>query len=232
MIVVFKKSDLCILAIAVFLSVMTATVAKKADIIPASAVAVSDRVIVLDAGHGAADGGAVGAGGTFEKELNLKISLKLLKLLEQTGAKVIMTRTDDEPLAETKREDMHIRKSIRDTSDADIFVSIHMNKFSQQKYSGAQVFYADDELSRALGESIQLSLKQLLNPENNRAAKKAEDSIFILKQAKVPSVIVECGFLSNPTEENLLNQPDYQDKVAWAVYSGIINFFESKDERK
>lgn len=232
MIVVLKRSNLCILAISVFLSAMTVNLAYKSDIVPASTLPVSEKVIVIDAGHGASDGGAVGTSGTYEKELNLKIAQRLQKLLEQTGSEVIITRADDEPIADSKREDMHLRRSYRDNSKADIFVSIHMNKFEQQQYSGAQVFYADDEESKILGQCIQTEMKQLLNPDNNRVAKKADSSIFLLKKSSVPSVIVECGFLSNPQEEQLLNTPDYQDKVAWSVYSGIIKYFDTKDERK
>jgi len=232
MIVVLKRSNLFILAMSAFLSAMTVSLAYKSDIIPANAVPVSDKVIVLDAGHGASDGGAVGISGTEEKELNLKIAQRLQKLLEQTGASVVVTRSDDSPIADSKREDMHLRKQYKETSDADIFVSIHMNKFSQPQYSGAQVFYAPDESSRLLGEYIQEDMRQILNPENNRMAKKADSSIYILKSSSVPSVIVECGFLSNPQEERLLNQSDYQDKVAWSIYSGIIKYFDEKEERK
>lgn len=228
MILVFKKSNLYILAISVFLSAMTVNMVHKADILPASAVPVSSKVIVIDAGHGASDGGAVGISGVSEKELNLKIALRLQKILEQTGATVVLTRADDNPIAGSKREDMRLRKSYKENSDADIFVSIHMNKFPEQKYSGAQVFYSNDEKSKLLGESIQAEMKRLLNPDNNRSAKVAEKSIFLLKSSQVPSVIVECGFLSNPGEEQLLRQDDYQDKIAWSVYSGIIKYFDTQ----
>lgn len=227
MIVVFKKSNLFILAISVFLSAATINMANRANIVPASTVPVSDKVIVLDAGHGASDGGAVGDSGVLEKDINLEIAQRLQKLLEQTGATVIITRADDAPIAEDKRSDMRTRKNIKETSHADIFVSIHMNKFPESKYSGAQVFYAPNEDSKALGEEIQASMRQILNPDNNRVAKSAGDSIYILKESKIPSVIVECGFLSNPAEEQLLTQSDYQDKVAWSVYAGITSYFDS-----
>ncbi len=228
MILIFKRSNLCIMALSVILSVATVNMINRADIVPANAVPVSDKVIVLDAGHGAGDGGAVGISGIAEKEINLKIALRLQKLLEQTGATVIVTRADDTPIAESKRSDMRLRKNIKETSSADIFVSIHMNKFPQAKYSGAQVFYSPDEKSKALGEAIQTSMRDILNPTNNRVAKKADDSIYILKQSDVPSVIVECGFLSNPEEEALLTQSDYQDKVAWSVYAGITSYFDNQ----
>lgn len=228
MIVVLKRSNLCILALSVILSAVTINMVDRADIVPANAVPVSDKVIVLDAGHGASDGGAIGTTGVAEKDINLKISQKLQKLLEQTGATVIVTRADDSPIAETKRSDMRLRKNIKETSSADIFVSIHMNKFSQSKYSGAQVFYSSDDKSKALGEAIQTSMRNILNPDNNRVAKSAENSIYILKKSDVPSVIVECGFLSNPQEEGLLTQSDYQDKVAWSIYAGITSYFDNE----
>lgn len=227
MFIIVKRSNLIILAMAVFLSVATFRTLRDSDIMPVGTVPVSDKVIVIDAGHGASDGGAVGLSGTSEKEINLEIAMRLKELLEKTGAQVIVTRADDEPLADSKREDMRLRKNIRDKSDADIFVSIHMNKFPESKYSGAQVFYSSDEESKRLGEAIQDSMKTILNPNNNRVAKKAEDSIYILKKSSVPSVIVECGFLSNPEEEQLLKSRDYQEKVAWSVYSGIIDYFDS-----
>lgn len=229
MILVFKRSNLFILAISVFLAAATVNMANQADIAPASAVPVSDKVIVIDAGHGASDGGAVGGSGVLEKEINLSIAQRLQKLLEKTGATVIVTRADDEPIAENKRSDMRMRKNIKENSEADIFVSIHMNKFSQAKYSGAQVFYSPDEDSKALGESIQAAMIDILNPDNNRVAKSAGDSIYLLKGGTVPAVIVECGFLSNPQEEQMLTREDYQEKVAWSVYAGITSYFDGEE---
>lgn len=226
MFIVIHRSNLFILAVAVLLSATVINMTKSANLVPVNTVPVSEKVIVLDAGHGASDGGAVGISGALEKDINLKITTRLKKLLEKTGATVIVTREDDLPIAETKREDMKKRKSLKENSGADIFVSIHMNKFSQPKYSGAQVFYAKDEKSKMLGEDIQSEMKSILNPENNRVAKQTDGSIYILKESTVPSVIVECGFLSNPDEEKLLTQSDYQDKVAWSVYSGILKYFD------
>ena len=226
MFIVIRRSNLFILAIAVLLSATVINMTRSADLVPVNAVPVSEKVIVLDAGHGASDGGAVGISGTLEKDINLKITMRLKNLLEKTGATVIVTREDDSPIAETKREDMKKRKDLKENSDADIFVSIHMNKFTESKYSGAQVFYAKDEKSKMLGEDIQSEMKAILNPENNRVAKQTDGSIYILKESTVPSVIVECGFLSNPEEESLLTKSDYQDKVAWSVYSGILKYFD------
>ena len=226
MFVVLKRSNIFILAASVLLSAATVNMVKNSPSVPASSVMCENKVIVLDAGHGGFDGGAVGIRGTVEKELNLDITLKLKALLEKTGAKVVVTRDGDTALAETKKEDMHKRKAIKESSNADIFVSIHMNKFSQAKYSGAQVFYAKDENSQKLGEHIQNAMVNLLNPENNRKAKATDGNVYILKESAVPSVIVECGFLSNAEEEALLQQNEYQQKVAWSIYSGILKYFD------
>lgn len=224
MIVVVKRSNLFILAMSLFLACSTLGAVRKADIMPASALPSAGRIIVIDPGHGGADGGAVGKNGTVEKELNLQVALRLEKLLKKTGARVILTRDGDYSLAETKREDMRMRKSAKEESGADIFVSIHMNKFSQEKYSGAQVFSSADDESRRLAECIQSSLKNILDPSNNRTAKVGE-GIFLLGESGVPSVIAECGFLSNEAEEALLKQPEYQEKIAWAICRGITDYF-------
>ena len=122
---------------------------------------------------------------------------------------------------------MENRKKLVETAEADVFVSVHMNKFPQEQYRGAQVFYSPQpQESKQLGEEIQASLKEILNDGNERQAKKAE-GIFILKNTLVPSVIVECGFLSNPQEAALLKEESYRQKLAWGIYVGIVKFFNS-----
>lgn len=202
-----------------------------------SALPSSGRVIVIDAGHGYPDGGAVGESGVLEKDLNLSIAIKLQKLLEKGGAHVLLTRADDnavvdnlkEKIREIKRKDLNTRRNFKNDTECDAFVSIHMNKFSDSRYSGAQVFYAKEPTeSKLLSESIQSKLKEMVNPNNNRVAKTTDGTIFILKDSKVPSVIVECGFLSNSEEEALLKTDEYQDKIAFAIYSGILEYFSTQ----
>ena len=124
-----------------------------------------------------------------------------------------------------KKSDLQVRKSDIEKYKANIFISIHMNKFEQSKYRGAQVFYDDDsEENRALAESIQKSLKDFLNDGNTRAAKATGDSIFVLRDNKIPSALIECGFLSNTDEANLLKTPEYQKKVAEGIYIGILKY--------
>jgi len=199
-----------------------------------SAIPVNKKIIVIDAGHGSPDGGAMAEDGTLEKDINLDVATRLYKLLEKTGAYVIMTRLDDnavtddlnKKIREIKRQDLKNRRNIRDNSEADLFVSIHMNKFEQSEYYGAQVFYSDTPPeSKVLAENIQSELINLADPSNTRNAKKAE-GIFILKNSKIPSVLVECGFLSNPSEREKLKTDEYRETLAWAIYCGIVKYLE------
>ena len=201
-----------------------------------SSIPILNRVIVLDAGHGGFDAGA-SANGALEKEINLKVALCLKEYLEQGGAIVLLTRNSDASTAESgkegvsaKKSDLAARKQLVDNSEGDLFISIHMNKFSQTQYHGAQVFYSDDqEKGKKLGDEIQQSLKDVLNDNNSRIAKKMDREIFLLKNTTIPSVIVECGFLSNPQEAKLLQSKEYQQKLAWGIYLGIVKYFNQFD---
>lgn len=186
------------------------------------------KTIVIDPGHGGIDGGAT-AGDLLEKDLNLSVALKIEKVLNENGYSTALTRNNDEiKLNEngkySKTIDLKSRLELINENNADIFVSIHMNKFSDPKYSGAQVFCADNDMSKALGEKVQNSLKIHLDSSNTRAAKGNERSLYILKNASVPAVLIECGFMSNPDELKLLTDSDYQEKIAYAVYKGIEEY--------
>ena len=190
------------------------------------------RTIVIDPGHGGKDGGASGVTGTVEKDINLAISQKLQGYIEANADVCIMTRETDTGLYEAsstkwvKSMDLKKRKEIVNTSRGDIFVSIHLNSFPQQQYYGAQVFYqAGNEQSKLLAESVQKQMVNVLDPDNKRVAK-ASDTYYILKNNAMPSIIVECGFLSNPAEEKLLKNENYQNKIAYAIYTGILKYFE------
>lgn len=201
-------------------------------IIPTGSIPLSKKTVIIDAGHGSPDSGASTPSGTKEKDINLKIAKKLEKILKKNKANVIMTRTDDNSLSTSKtnnkREDLRTRKSIRDTSNADIFISIHMNHFDDPKYYGAQVFYSESiQQNKELAECIQDNLIKLADPTNNRQVKSSNE-IYILKNSQTPSVLVECGFLSNPEEAKKLNDKKYQEKVAWAIYCGITDFLSNK----
>ncbi len=193
--------------------------------------------VIIDAGHGGEDGGAVGIDGrTVEKDVNLSVSLYLGRLLEAEGINVIYTRTEDILLYDRnvdyngrkKSLDLQARLEIAQNNPDALFVSIHMNSFGDSKYSGMQVYYSDSaEGGQLLADEIQ-KMSRFLTPDNDRKIKKANSSIFLLNRAPGVSVLVECGFLSNHEECSLLSSDDYQKKVAFAVFRGIMNH---KDEK-
>jgi N-acetylmuramoyl-L-alanine amidase len=171
--------------------------------------------------------------GTTEAQTNLKIALKLQGLLEQSGATVILTRSDENAiydidkttLRQKKISDIHNRVKIGNESAADIFVSIHLNKIPQEQYYGWQCFYKqNDEKSMKLAKSIQENLNGAIQKENKRVAMKL-DTVYIMKHVEIPISIVECGFLSNPEEEKQLLEDTYQDRLAWGIYNGIMDYF-------
>ena len=187
---------------------------------------VNAKVVILDAGHGGWDPGKTGTQGDNEKNINLQIAQKLKQYLEQGGAVVYMTRNSDEALGQKKGEDMKERKRIANESEGDIFVSIHQNAFPKGSAKGAQVFYhKQSQEGKKLAEEIQKSLKKYVDDENTREIKE-NTNYYILKKTELPSALVECGFLSNLEEEKKLNTEEYQQKVAWAIYVGIMNYFE------
>ena len=196
------------------------------------ALPVTNRVIVIDAGHGTPDEGAESNIGVTEAEINLRIALKLQNLLEQSGAKVILTRSnetaiydiDKKTLREKKVSDIHNRVKIGNESSADIFVSIHLNKIPQNQYWGWQCFYNQNEKSKILAENLQNNLNEAIQKENKRIAMKL-DTVYIMKNVEIPISIVECGFLSNEEEEKRLQEDDYQNRLAWGIYNGIMDYF-------
>lgn len=234
--VINKKGILfgCLLAVFIALAVwIHAVQPEEEENVSAFALPITNKVVLIDPGHGGIDAGATD-NGLVEKDLNLAIAQKLKAYVEQSGGIAVMTRDTDTGTyapdrangVSQKQSDLAERKKMAETYQADVFVSIHMNKFPQTQYKGAQVFYAKTpENSESLAESIQQSLKDVLQDGNERQAKPNERGVFILKDAKVPSVIVECGFLSNPEEAALLKEDGYQQKVAWAIYLGIVKFF-------
>lgn len=190
--------------------------------------------VIIDAGHGEPDGGCVGSDGTKEAGLNLSVSKKLEDLLKN-DYNTIMTRSDEngihsagaKTITEKKRSDMQKRKSIKESSGADIFVSIHMNQFEQSKYFGAQVIYdKSNENAKRLAQEIQKQLS-LIDENNKRQAMACNGSVFLLKSSQVASVIVECGFLSNSPELEKLKTDEYQNQLAQAIKQGIDAYFSS-----
>lgn len=190
------------------------------------------NVIVVDCGHGENDPGKIGVNDVLEKDINLKIGKLLEKRLKKKGYEVVMTRTKDEILAgeesnNKKAEDMKARVALINESKPVLAVSIHQNSYHEANVRGAQVFYyvhsSEGEAAAALMQ------KALLNadPDNTRQAK-SNDSYYLLRRTEVPTIIVECGFLSNPEEAELLADEEYQEKIADAVAEGIENYTKSK----
>ncbi|SHS94043.1 cell wall hydrolase/autolysin [Mycobacteroides abscessus subsp. abscessus] len=196
----------------------------------------SGQIILLDPGHGGPDGGA-GAEGALEKDIALSVSKKLRDYLQEQGALVIMTREEDKDLAEDgtrgysrrKTEDLKKRLVMINESEANFFVSIHLNSIPSQKWSGAQTFYAPQLKENAkAAKFIQDELR--INLENTDRKAKPLSSVYILKNAKKPGVLVEVGFLSNPTEKQLLKTEEYQEKVAASIYKGMLRYFSNENE--
>ena len=220
----------------VFLSVFfySARTRHPVEIIPVMAVPVTNKVIILDAGHGTPDEGAESSSGTLEAPINLQITLKIQKLLESSGATVILTRSDDnsiyeidaKTIAQKKVSDIHNRVKIGNNSSADAFVSIHLNKISESQYSGWQTFYKNnDENSKKLATSIQNNLNETIASNNDRTPHTLSN-VYIMKNVEIPITIVECGFLSNPEDEARLKTDEYQEQLAWGIYNGIMGYFD------
>ncbi len=193
------------------------------------------KTVLLDAGHGGEDPGAVSDySGISEKDINLRIVLEIKKLLEAENYKVMLTREEDRleyqedtrNIVQKRKQDLLRRKKMMDESGADIVVSIHLNKFPQTKYYGAQTFFPPNmQQSQKLAMCIQKSIRDNLDPTNKREALVKKEPIIILKDCKTTTVVVECGFLSNPEEEKKLQTKEYQDKTAIAVKEGIKAYF-------
>lgn len=191
--------------------------------------------VAIDPGHGGFDPGKVGVDGTLEKEINLSISLILKEILEKNGISVIMTRTEDKAVGqsdsgETKKlEDMKNRVAVINESNADLAVSIHQNSFTAESSKGAQVFYYPSSAEgERLAVLIQEKIKLSVEDDNHRLAK-SNDSYYMLKKTTCPIVIVECGFLSNYAEAALLNEKEYQQKIAAGIAEGIGEFLSYSD---
>ncbi len=185
--------------------------------------------VVIDAGHGGFDPGKVGINGALEKDINLKIAEKLKMFLEANDVRVVMTRETDEGLYDAdssnkKVQDMKRRIELIDQASPALTVSIHQNSYPEEYVHGAQVFYyGGSSEGQQLAELLQTQLVKGVDPENKRQVK-ANDSYYLLKKTGVPIVIVECGFLSNGAEAEKLCSDIYQEKLAWAIHLGILQY--------
>lgn len=181
--------------------------------------------VVIDSGHGGTDPGKIGINGVLEKDVNLKIAYKLKNLLEEQGIAIVMTRETEKGLADSKADDMKQRIEIINQEKPVLCVSIHQNSYSDEMIKGAQVFYyTHSDKCEQIAELLQQELLKV--DVDNTRQKKANDTYYVLKKSEVPTVIVECGFLSNRKEAELLNTDEYQQRLAEAIASGIVKYLE------
>ena len=204
------------------------------DYVSTNGVGEVGRVIVIDAGHGGEDPGAIGVNGALEKDLNLAIAMLVGEQLSLRGYTVVYTRTDDRLLYSEDENIKGMKKhyDLKNRCDAaneypeSIFISIHMNSFGAQKYSGLQVYFKDgSDESRLLAESVRSRVVSDVQPENKRAVK-GGDSFYVLKNTLSPAILVECGFLTNPEECKNLSEKEYQKKLSFSIVCGIIEYME------
>jgi len=192
--------------------------------------------VLIDPGHGGVDPGTSGDLEIAEAPINLDISIKLMKFLEAGGFEVEMTRYDDmglyteqsSTIRAKKNEDLNNRVNAINNSNADLAVSIHLNSFPQKQYYGAHVFYKkNNEASEIAANTLQDNLKEILDKENKRVPQPKKD-IRIIDNSTIPIILIECGFLSNIEEEKKLVSDEYQEKVAWAIYTGLLKYFNGQ----
>lgn len=191
-----------------------------------------EQTIVIDAGHGGEDGGAVSCTGVSESRINLEIALKLNDLLHLMGYRTLMIRTTDisvyttgQTIAQKKVSDLKERVRIINETENPVLVSIHQNTFSDTRYSGAQIFYATAGESQALAKALQQTFCETLNIGSNRACK-AASGVYLMEHIPCTGVLVECGFLSNAAEESKLRTGDYQQKICCVIASSLSNFLD------
>lgn len=219
----------------IFLTVIITIITLNSRPLSPCSVIINEKTlcVILDAGHGGLDGGAVSPQGTVEANINLMISKKTRDFMNFFGITTIMTRTEDISLnynpnkstRDNKNADLRARLDISSCNTRYEFLSVHLNKFEQSQYYGAQVFYGkQNSNSRLLAECIQKSFVENIDSSNKRTAKQCHDSVYLMKNISSPAVIVECGFLSNPNEEALLCSNNYQTQIAIAITKGYIDY--------
>ena len=198
-----------------------------------STVFADRHTLIIDAGHGGEDGGATSCTGILESEYNLNIALRLDALMNLLGVQTKMVRTTDisvytsgNTISQKKISDLKERVRLVNSTDKALLVSIHQNYFSQSQYSGAQVFYSENAISKEFARNTQSLLINSLNPGSNRAAKKAS-GIYLMQKVTCPAILVECGFISNPNETSLLGSSDYQKKLCCVLASAVITQLDS-----
>ena len=235
MFIVRTKKQLVSSALMIFLGICFGAVLRFSYILDTFRADKEDiKTIIVDAGHGMPDGGTVGYSGTIEQEINLKISKKTKEVLEGKGYRVILTREDEDSLAKSedetirkmKVEDMHLRKKIMEESDADLFISIHMNSYPDKSVSGLRFFYsANHPEIKGLAELMQKDISNITGAKAY-TIKAADKDLFLMKNPPIPAILAECGFLTNPEEEKKLREQKYQEKIAWAIGEALDEYYK------
>ena len=230
------KSKLSFLVLLLFVISVLVTGFNVTDYYVNAVAEVNVPTIIIDAGHGGEDSGAVGEGNIYEKDLNLQIAFELGEQLKAKGYNVVYTRTDDKLLYTEEQNikgmrklyDLKNRCGVADNYENALFISIHMNSYGAKQYSGLQVYYADkNSESESLASSIQNSVCHELQKENNRKTKNGK-GYYILDNCKATSVIIECGFISNDSELKKLSEKEYQKQLSFAIICGIIEYINTK----
>ncbi len=223
----------------VFCAVLMFDTVKKADTLFEMASAEPNQakpVIIIDAGHGGEDSGAVGVNGISEKDLNLSVAILIGEEFKSKGYNVVYTRTEDKLVIKPEEDIRGLRKisdlknrcALSQAYENAIFVSIHMNSFGSAKYSGLQVYYTDDnDESYRLASSVQANVKETLQNQNNRVVKNGK-SIYVLENCKNTGILIECGFITNEDECKKLSEKEYQKQLSFSIVCGIINYIEAK----
>lgn len=229
----------CVLAFLCGFSSVLLIFSNNTSTIAVSTVPIQCKTVIIDAGHGGGDGGTQSSDGTLEKDINLQISLKLEKILQLMGYETVMIRSEDklicsdecDTVRERKVSDLNNRLGIARSYPEALFISIHQNYFTESKYSGAQVFFSPlNDQSRLLAEKIQKSIVAYTQPDNERKIKKSNEDIFLLQKIESPAVMIECGFMSNPSEALKLKDESYQKEIALSIAAGIISYYEKMQE--
>ena len=196
-----------------------------------------DQTLILDPGHGGEDGGAVSVSGAPESRINLTIAMQTDQLMGFFGVRTVLTRTGDlsihdteaETLREKKVSDLHNRVALINGTENATLISIHQNSAPDERIHGAQVFFGDEILSRPLAQTIQEAIRETLDPENHRRPQQAASSIYLMNHISCRAVLVECGFLSNPEEEQRLRDPAYQKKLAMVLAAGYLTSGDTQE---
>lgn len=231
-----KRTLYIFLAIIILLLLSIRFLYNRFKVEEVSYLPITNRIIGIDPGHGGVDPGAVSRNGVLEDEINLKIALKLKRFIEQSGGIAIMTREEDvglytdksKTLREMKSEDLINRSQLIEDAGCELFISIHMNSFTNSKYYGAQTFYMKgSEEGEKLAWLIQEEFRNVLDKDNRREPA-ARDDVYLLKESSMPVVLVEAGFLSNPLEEKLLQTEEHQEKIAWSIYVGLMKYLSGQ----